>query len=118
MTSHLYWDFIKTEATVIESDGCTKVIDFHKICCWEHDLSYYWAACPRDAYRLWRNGAVRYWQEAKPITRSKADQQLRKCYQQKSIANGFSVLAWTRWTGTRVGGFFAWKRHRERERLE
>lgn len=118
MLRPVYWDFIKEEAAAIKSDGCTKVIDFHKACCWEHDLSYYWARCPRDAYRLCQNGTADYWLGAKVIKRADADSRLRKCYQQKSFADGFSILAWTRWMGTRLGGRRAWNKHRAREREE
>ena len=112
----LYWDWIKIEAKAIASDGCTKVIDFRKKCCEEHDLAYYYAKCPRDAYRLYLEGASEPWREAKPIGRSQADGFIRDCYKREAEVSWFPLLSWTRWIGTRVGGLKAWNRHREREK--
>ena len=118
----LYWDWLKIEAAKIKSDGCSKVVDFRKDCCFEHDLAYYYAKDPRSAYNYYRTTAApdrdRCWHYADPITRREADARIKKCYSDKSILNGLSPFSWTRFLGTRIGGWFAWKNHRRRERKE
>jgi len=112
----LFWDWVREEAQKVKSDGCTKAIDFRKDCCYLHDLAYWHAKDPWDAYRHYLNGEENYWALAKDITRAEADALIRKCYQDKSLVDGFSLLAWTRWAGTRLGGWWAWRTHRRRER--
>lgn len=112
----LYWDWIKAEAKAISSDGCTKAIDFRRECCELHDLAYYWAKDPRDAYRNYLNGFPDYWKCAKGVTRREADKLIRQCYRDKSPVDGFSIVAWTRYIGIRLGAWIAWNKHRRREK--
>lgn len=42
-----YWEWIKAEAVKIHSDGCTDAFEWSELCCYEHDLGYYYG---RDTY--------------------------------------------------------------------
>lgn len=111
-----YWNFIRSEATLIDTDGCSRVSGFQVDCCFEHDLGYYYAADPRDAYRLYRLGDHDYWQHASPITREDVDSRFRKCHQTRSKFGQWSPMAFWRWLGVRRFGQSRWDAHRERER--
>ena len=110
---YLYWDWIKAEALAIKSDGCTKVIDFRRECCHLHDLAYWYGRDPKDAYRLYLNDEPKYWADAGTINRGQADAMIKQCYHDKSVVNGFSPFVWTRWIGTRLGGWVAWRKYRK-----
>lgn len=112
----IYWEWVKSEATLIDTDGCSKVLNFHLECCLEHDLGYYYGKDPRDAYRLWVKGDPDYWKNAADITREEADRRFRKCHQVRSKLGWWSWVAFWRWRGVRRGGQGAWDKHRERER--
>lgn len=108
----LYWDFIRSEAALIGTDGCSTVTGLRVECCHEHDLSYYYAKDPRSAYRLWREGLSDYWGFAAVMTRREADARFRQCQQQRSALGRYSPLSWVRWLGVRIGGTGAWNDHR------
>lgn len=93
-----YRDWIRKQAELIRSDGCTGVLDIHKDCCYEHDLGYYWGRDPRVAYRF------NSWELAPQIARGEVDARFRAC-------NGDLMGLW-RWLGVRIGGGGIWKRHR------
>lgn len=113
----LYWEWIESEAALIGTDGCSKVSGAYRRCCLQHDLSYYYAADPSMAYRIYRSGdTVTYWQAATPLTRATADAQLRRCIQSQSRLGFFSPVAAWRWLGVTLGARRAWNGHREREK--
>jgi hypothetical protein len=109
-----YWDWIKTQAFGIKSDGCTGVRDFRLRCCYEHDLSYFYGRCPQSAYLAWQaDPKSDVWSLAGKITRSEADARFRKCNQDLSPVGEESPMAWMRWIGVRLGGWNAWRKHRK-----
>lgn len=74
--------------TAIQSDGCTGVPDFHKVCCILHDLSY-------------RYGIDYLGQ---PVDRRTADANFRKCIQADSRFGRFDPMSYYRWLGVRIFG--------------
>jgi hypothetical protein len=84
-------------------DGCSFVPDwgFGETCCGEHDSHY--------------------WQQT--VSRREADRRMRDCIlkvasQEKERGNriiefGFRGIAWTYWSGVRIGGWFFWNRRRK-----
>jgi hypothetical protein len=109
---YLYWDWIKVEALKINSDGCSRVIDFRKECCYLHDLAYYYGRDPKDAYKRYLLDED-YWAKADRISRKQADQCIKQCYHDKSPFNGLSPFVWTRYIGVRLGGWWPWRNHRK-----
>lgn len=104
-----YWTWVETEAMAIGSDGCTVVSELFHPCCSEHDLAYGWNKDPRDAYKLDRAGNRDPWGSALPITRAEADRRFRECIQSRSRFGRWSPIAWIRWVGVRVGGYWSWE---------
>lgn len=102
-----YLKWVREEAKKINSDGCSGVPDFHKDCCLEHDLAYFWGRDPIEAYKLssgpHEDGVL--WSLAGKITRSEADARFRKCQG--------DLMGFWRWLGVRIGGRFAWNNHRK-----
>lgn len=113
-----YWEWVRSEAALIGTDGCSAVMGFHVECCFEHDLGYYYARDPRDAYRLYRDWSAVAWQVADPITKAEVDKRFRQCHQNLSKFGRWSPMAIYRWLGVKWGGKAAWEKHRERERKE
>ena len=109
----LYWDWIKEEARRIKSDGCSNVPDFHVDACWEHDLSYWYAKCPRSAYKHYCDGVGLYWSVADSLSRGEADAQFRRRHQERSVFGKGSPMALWRWAGVRLGGWKPWSNHRK-----
>lgn len=112
-----YWQWVRDEAEQIGSDGCSAVMGFHVECCFEHDLAFYYARDPRDAYRAMREGVspAKAWADADPITRAEADARFRRCHQNRSRFGRWSPMAAYRWLGVRWRGGKAWDSHRARE---
>jgi hypothetical protein len=111
-----YWNFIKSEAALMDTDGCSAVTGARVECCFEHDLGYRRARDPRDAYRHFRNGRLADpWDAALPIERSEVDRRFRQCLMNRSTLGRWSPMAWWLWAGVRVGAKGAWERHRQRE---
>jgi hypothetical protein len=92
-----YRKWLEEEAAKVGSDGCTCAAEWKKICCLEHDLSYYHGKNPRWAYYL------KSWTLAYSISRLEADNHFMEC------SGG---LSWWRWPAVRIGGWLAWKKHR------
>lgn len=109
----LYWDWIRSEATKINSDGCTAVRDFYKDCCLQHDLGYWYGRCPCCAYKLYLNSVKDVWGEAPVATRKDIDETFRNCIQAKSSVRKASPMSWVRYAGVRIGGWWAWRKHRK-----
>ena len=111
-----YWEWVRSEAALIGTDGCSAVMGFHVECCFEHDLSYRYAKDPRAAYRAEQAGVVAdVWAYAVPITRAEADARFRQCHQNRSKLGRWSPMAIYRWLGVKWCGQAAWDRHRARE---
>ena len=79
---------MRDRAKELGSDGCTGVKDFYKDCCLLHDIFY------RTGVDL----------EGKAISRKEADRLLRDCIRAKSPVGKWSLLAMTRFIGTRLFG--------------
>lgn len=109
----LFPDWVLYEAKKINSDACTKSFDFHVQCCYVHDLSYYYGRCACCAYKLYLNDSKDVWGEAPTATRLEIDQTFRNCIQTKSSVRKASPLSWVRYAGVRVGGWWAWRKHRK-----
>lgn len=101
-----YTEWVTAEAKAINSDGCSKVTDIHKICCYEHDLAYHYGRDPREAFQLG-------WEKARKIDRGYADGVFRECNQTQSKLKDGSPMALWRWLGVRLGGWNAWRKHRK-----
>ena len=95
-----YWDRIRAAARFIKGDHCTGVVDWFRDCCDRHDVEYYYAA---DI-------------DGNKLTRAEADLRMRECIQARSGFKRWSIIAWDRWIGCRIGGWFFWWKHRRRER--
>jgi hypothetical protein len=110
-----YWAWIRSQAELLGSDGCTVVSGLQIDCCFEHDLGYYYAKDPRDAYLRELTGSLDPWTAAKAIDRDTVDARFRRCHQNRSLFGTYSPMAFWRWLGVRFGGQKRWDRHRERE---
>jgi hypothetical protein len=110
-----YWNWVGSQAALIDSDGCSVVSGLHVSCCFEHDLGYYFARDPRDAYLKELCGSLDPWLDAKPIDRATVDARFRRCQQNRSVFGQWSPVAWYRWAAVRLRGQSRWDRHRERE---
>ena len=97
-----YWEWIKTQAFGIKSDGCSKVLDFDKDCCYEHDLGYFYGRSPIEAYAAHLAGSEEPWSLAAKCSRSEIDAIFRNC----------TCAKW-RWVGVRLLGWNAWRKHRK-----
>lgn len=114
----LYWDWVRSEAALIDSDGCTRVSGIQHECCWEHDLAFYYAKDPRAAYRRYLNGDTDPWLRADVITFEQANGRFRKCHTARSVMGWLNPMAWWRYGGVRWGAKSAWEAHRAREAAE
>lgn len=112
---YLYFDWVESEAALIETDGCSKVSGAYRRCCLVHDLSYYYAKAPTVAYKLYLQGIDNYWQQAASIDQAEADADLRRCMQSQSKLGFWSPLAVIRWSVLKMVGKKAWQGHRDRE---
>jgi hypothetical protein len=83
-----YHDELAALAASIGSDGCTKGMQVHVDCCWEHDWSYVTGSTPRGV----------------PTTKAQADRRFRDCNQAHSPLRWLSPWAWLRWTAVHVFG--------------
>jgi hypothetical protein len=110
-----YWAWIRSEAALIDTDGCSLVTNARVECCFEHDLAYYYAKDPRDAYRQWRAEVLDYWLVTDPIEREEADRRFRNCHQNRNLLGRYSPMALYRWLGVRWKAQKAWDNHRARE---
>lgn len=97
-----YWEWVKEEAELVGSDGCSWVSELYQVCCYEHDLAYRYGKDPRQAY-------LKDWTRAGFIDRAEADRRFRDCIRAHSALGAFSPLAFVRWIGVRIGGWWAWK---------
>ena len=112
---HLYWEWVESEAAIIETDGCSKVSGGYRKCCLAHDLSYYYAKDPINAYRVYLQGVADYWRQADPIDQQEADSDLRRCMQSQSKFGWWSPMAGWRWLALKRVGRKACDEHRKRE---
>ena len=74
-----YKKWLRKEAALIKSDGCTKALDIKLDCCYEHDLYYHYGRDPRSAYALDLSGDPTPWAKAAPMRKITADWRLGKC---------------------------------------
>ena len=83
---------VRLLADLLNSDGCTLVIDWYLPGCYEHDIGYETGHDPRGY----------------PVTRATVDQRFRWYIQHHSLFDGWSPMAVWRWFGVRLGGYFVW----------
>lgn len=80
-----WWDTLTQKALSIESDGCTKVTQLYKPCCYLHDL-------------LWRE----FCQDEKDY--AAADLLFLRCMQAHSPRGRWGLLPYIRYAGVRTLG--------------
>lgn len=97
-----YRGWVRAQAFGIKSDGCSKVLDIDRDCCFEHDLGYYYGRDPREAYRAHKAGSEDPWSLAAKCSRSEIDCRFGRC----------TKVKW-RWAGVRLLGWNAWRKHRK-----
>ena len=107
-------DFVRQEADLIGSDGCSFASGRNRFCCDCHDLSYYYGKSVAIAYRLYLQGIPDYWVHAEAITRQIADGEFIDCNRRESWFGFFSPIAFIRQL-IKPFGKKAWDRHRVRE---
>jgi hypothetical protein len=104
----LYWEWVRSEAELLGSDGCSAVTGIKIDCCFEHDLAYRTGRDPRNAFLAFRAGYLYPWAKAKRITRRDTDARFRQCLQNRSALGRYSPVAWYRWAGVRLFGGRRW----------
>jgi hypothetical protein len=109
-----FWNWVRSEAELISTDGCSGVTGAEIDCCYLHDLLYYHGADPHEAYRQYRVGRLEPWVYARRVSRAEADKHLRRCLCNRSAFGTYSPMAWWRWLGVRLWGGAAWAAHRDR----
>ena len=110
-----YWEWVRSEAALIGTDGCSAVMGFHVECCFEHDLGFRRGKDPRAAYVLWRDGEPDYWLKAAAITFEEANARFRRCHQNRSKFGRWSPMALWRWLGVKFGSRRTWDVYRSAE---
>lgn len=112
--------WIREQAALIDSDGCTWATGARRLCCQIHDCEYFYAKDAKDAYlRYWRHGDSELaWRDARRTTRAEADRDFLKCLRSKSKLGYYSPLAIARYAVVRKFGQKAWDEHRAREASE
>lgn len=91
-----YIAWLRQEAALIKSDGCTRALEIERDCCLEHDLAYFFGRVPRWAF------IYHDWNLAPSTSRAAADRRFFDC-------NGLLH----RYIAVRLGGWRAWRRHRK-----
>lgn len=101
-----YWAFVEREAKKIHSDGCTGVSEWHRECCFEHDLACYYGKSPRSAYAWYCNDPLSaYWEFADEMSRRQADYQFATCNLAWSPKPVGKVRSLVRFIGARIGAW-------------
>lgn len=112
----LYQDWLRAEALLIDSDGCSRVSGYQVECCWEHDVTFWHGTDPREAYVRWcvHGDRERAWREASAIEFEEANRRFRKCHFSRTVLKYASPVAWWRYYGVMKGARAAWDTHRAR----
>lgn len=104
-----YWKFIEDEAKRLGSDGCTGVSDWHRECCWEHDLACHYGKNPRDAYAAYCEHpnipTDILWKHTNDMTRREADIAFGKCNWEWSPNTQGKLRSIIRFLGVRLGAY-------------
>ena len=106
-----YWQFIEEQARYLGSDGCTVVSEWHRECCFEHDLACHYKKDPRSAYAHYTYfpGADEpsdWWALADPMSRREADYAFARCNYDWSYNTQGRIRSFIRFLGVRLGAFF------------
>lgn len=109
-----YRDWVRQEADLIGSDGCSFATGARRICCDLHDLHYYYGKSAGSAYRRYLQHLADPWAEADVITRAYADGEFIDCNRRESWLGFFSPIAFIRQL-IKPFGQRAWDKHRARE---
>jgi len=94
-----YWVCVRETAKAIGSDHCSKVPDFYRDCCDEHDVGYRFG---EDF-----DGTL--------MTRGAVDARFRQCMQAQSWFGRCSPMAWWRWAAVRIASGRIWKQYRKED---
>jgi hypothetical protein len=113
--SPLFWEWIDSEAALVNTDGCTWATGFYRRQCKRHDLAYRHASDPVEAFDYWLKGRVDYWRAASPVTRQQADEALRRGIWSDSPLGRFDPIAAALAVVLKAVGQRAWNKHRARE---
>jgi len=123
VTHATYWEWVRSEAALIDSDGCTGVSGLFLECCWEHDVAFFHGKDPRAAYRLFNDlpelSRVNLWLHAPDISFEDANARFKKCHIQRTKwgwLGWINPMTWIRWRGVVRLSRGAWEAHRQRER--
>lgn len=111
MTKLLYWDWVKEQAAAIHSDGCSGVPEFYHKCCLQHDLFYWYAKDPQEAYKRYLLDLEPWHDNLRHGTKAEADTELRQCIQNCSKLGKFSPMSWWRWVAVKYLANKAWNSH-------
>lgn len=109
-----YYLWCEAEARKINSDGCTAVSEWHKRCCFEHDLACHYGKDPRDAFKIWASEhgdndsgwPLNPWPVAKPLSRRDADKRFAACNFSMSRNPLEYARSGIRYIGVRLGAFW------------
>jgi hypothetical protein len=108
-----YLDWLRSEATLIDTDGCSNVTGFNVVCCLEHDCAFHYGRDPRDAYRKHLDGSFHPWVDAAPITFNETNRRFKRCHQAYSKFGQYSPFAFWRFLGVQWFSKGVWDRHRK-----
>ncbi len=83
-----YWRRVREFAAITGSDGCSRVTNFHRDCCLEHDIAY----------------KIHATLDGQTLTKAEADQRFFNCMARRSRAGYFNPMAWWRYYAVRWFG--------------
>ena len=103
-----YWQWIEQEARAINADGCTGVSEWHRECCFEHDLACRYGKDDRAAYAFYTvyplaDDHSAWWALATAMSRRQADYMFATCNYEWSATKLGRVRSFFRFLGVRLG---------------
>lgn len=94
-----YKEWVIQEAAKINTDGCTKALDWNLWCCYEHDLACHYGKDPEDAFHVG-------WLEAPYLRRKEADRRFWRCNRNAAPNPLGALRADIRYIGVRIGALW------------
>jgi hypothetical protein len=90
-----YWRWYEERAKALGSDGCSKVSEWNRRCCYRHDVH---CRTQQDIHGNY-------------VSREDADARFWECNRIRSPFSWLSPRSWVRWAGVRIGAKMKRKRH-------